>query len=152
VTRRLAIAVAVVGLCPAPASASAAAPPSGCVTTCDRMLDRLDARVKRQAAKGHTRRAHWLRHRRARIRLIAPYRWWLGTTGACESGTTTSLQAGLTAVSKGGTYRGRYQFDWSSWEAAGGHGDPAAANWIEQAVRAVRWRQIRGISGWPVCG
>jgi hypothetical protein len=85
--------------------------------------------------------------------VIQPYRaGFLGPVGACESGTTLFLRHGLRAVSAGGTYRGRYQFDLGSWQGAGGRGDPAAASWVEQAYRAVIWRLRAGIRAWPVCG
>ena len=38
---------------------------------------------------------------------------------ACESGGDP------TAVSADGTYRGKYQFDYGTWESVGGIGDPA---------------------------
>lgn len=91
-----------------------------------------------------------------KLRVIAPYRSWLGSTGACESGTDRNLHHGLHAIGGGGAYRGRYQFSMQTWYAAGGHGDPAAATWLEQAYRAVKWRQRIGnphtTAGWPVCG
>ena len=50
--------------------------------------------------------------------------------GACESGGDP------TAVSSDGTYRGKYQFDYGTWESVGGTGDPAAAPEAEQDYRA----------------
>lgn len=95
----------------------------------------------------------WRQHR---LDVIRPYRAWLGRVGACESGTDTNLHHGLRAIGGGGRYRGRYQFSVPTWEAAGGKGDPAAASWLEQAYRAVRWRKRIGnphqTAGWPVCG
>ena len=45
----------------------------------------------------------------------------LDAIGACESGGNP------TAVSSDGSYRGKYQFDYGTWESVGGSGDPAAA-------------------------
>ena len=61
---------------------------------------------------------------------------------ACESPSGSS----------GGRYRGYYQFTSSSWAAAGGSGDPAAASLEEQTARA---QYLAGHSNprqqWPVC-
>lgn len=84
--------------------------------------------------------------------VIKPYkRAFLGPVGACESGTTRWLRHGLRALSPGGQYRGRYQFDWGSWAGAGGRGDPSAAGWLEQAYRAVVWLHLAGRQAWPNC-
>lgn len=92
------------------------------------------------------------RNRDRKLRYIAPYRTsFLGPVGACESGTTTNLRHGLRAVSSTGQYRGRYQFGMPDWAAAGGHGDPIDADWLEQAYRAVRWLKINGRDSWPNC-
>ena len=40
------------------------------------------------------------------------------------------------AISAGGTYRGKYQFSFSTWQSVGGEGDPAAASETEQDRRA----------------
>ena len=54
--------------------------------------------------------------------------------------------------SGGGRYRGYYQFTSSSWAAAGGSGDPAAASLEEQTGRA---QYLAAHSNprqqWPVC-
>jgi hypothetical protein len=85
--------------------------------------------------------------------VIEPYRTpFLAPVGACESGGSLFLRHGLRAVSAGGTYRGRYQFDWRSWRGAGGRGDPARASWLEQGYRAVVWLKLAGLRAWPVCG
>jgi len=63
----------------------------------------------------------------------------------CESGGDP------TAVSAGGTYRGKYQFSVASWRAVGGTGDPAAASAAEQDKRAALLLQAQGESAWPVC-
>ena len=56
------------------------------------------------------------------------------------------------AVSSDGTYRGKYQFDYGTWESVGGHGDPAAAPEAEQDYRAALLYSRSGSSPWPVCG
>lgn len=63
----------------------------------------------------------------------------------CESGGDP------TAVSPGGTYRGAYQFDYSTWASVGGSGDPAAAPIEEQHHRAGLLYAQRGSAPWPVC-
>lgn len=83
------------------------------------------------------------KHRRA---VVRPHRPWLRSTRACESG------GDYRAVSPGGTYRGAYQFDLSSWRGAGGRGDPINAGRLEQDYRAIRWRRLAGRSAWPRCG
>jgi hypothetical protein len=70
----------------------------------------------------------------------------LDTIGACESGGDP------TAVSSDGSYRGKYQFDYGTWESVGGSGDPAAAPESEQDYRAALLYAQSGSSPWPVCG
>jgi len=55
--------------------------------------------------------------------------------------------------SNGGTrYRGYYQFSQSSWESAGGTGDPAAASLEEQTARAQYLAaHTDPAHQWPVC-
>jgi resuscitation-promoting factor RpfB len=64
----------------------------------------------------------------------------------CESGGNPR------AVSASGQYRGKYQFDQSTWEANGGTGDPAAAPEAEQDRVAASLYAARGPAPWPVCG
>jgi len=70
----------------------------------------------------------------------------LESIAACESGGDP------TAVSSDGSYRGKYQFHPSTWEAVGGSGDPAAAPEDEQDYRAALLYSQSGSSPWPVCG
>jgi transglycosylase-like protein len=56
------------------------------------------------------------------------------------------------AVSAGGTYRGKYQFSFATWQSVGGKGDPAAASETEQDRRAAVLYRIGGPGHWPVCG
>jgi Transglycosylase-like domain len=70
----------------------------------------------------------------------------LDAIGACESGGDP------TAVSSDGSYRGKYQFDYGTWESVGGSGDPAAASEDEQDYRAALLYAQSGSSPWPICG
>jgi TolA-binding protein len=70
----------------------------------------------------------------------------LEAIASCESGGDP------TAVSSDGTYRGKYQFDYGTWESVGGSGDPAAAPEAEQDYRAALLYVQSGSSPWPVCG
>jgi hypothetical protein len=105
----------------------------------------------------HKRRAqHWLARFRYwrnlhvwRLRYLKIPSWgksWLRSTAACESGGNPR------AISSGGTYRGKYQFDYRTWGEAGGSGDPAKAPENEQDVRAYRLMRHAGTGRWPVCG
>jgi hypothetical protein len=64
----------------------------------------------------------------------------------CESGGDPR------AISSGGTYRGKYQFSFATWQSVGGKGDPAAAPEIEQDHRAAKLYRTGGPGHWPVCG
>ncbi len=70
----------------------------------------------------------------------------LESIAACESGGDP------TVVSADGSYRGKYQFDFGTWESVGGSGDPAAAPEQEQDYRAALLYSQSGSSPWPVCG
>jgi hypothetical protein len=70
----------------------------------------------------------------------------LDAIASCESGGDP------TAVSSDGTYRGKYQFDYGTWESVGGSGDPAAASESEQDYRAALLYAQSGSSPWPICG
>jgi peptidoglycan hydrolase-like protein with peptidoglycan-binding domain len=63
----------------------------------------------------------------------------------CESGGNPR------AVSRSGRYRGKFQFDQATWEAAGGKGDPAAASEATQDRIALRLYHKRGTAPWPNC-
>lgn len=63
----------------------------------------------------------------------------------CESGGNPR------AVSSSGRYRGKYQFDQSTWEAIGGTGDPAAAPESTQDKLALKLYRKRGTAPWPNC-
>lgn len=70
----------------------------------------------------------------------------LEAIASCESGGDPTI------VSSDGTYRGKYQFDYGTWESMGGSGDPAAAPEAEQDYRAALLYAQSGSSPWPVCG
>lgn len=94
------------------------------------------------------RRAERRRERRALFASLPAgvSRATLEAIGACESGGDP------TAVSADGSYRGKYQFDFGTWESVGGSGDPAAASEREQDYRAALLYAQSGSSPWPVCG
>jgi hypothetical protein len=54
----------------------------------------------------------------------------LESIASCESGGDPTI------VSSDGSYRGKYQFSFGTWESVGGTGDPAAAPEKEQDYRA----------------
>ena len=56
------------------------------------------------------------------------------------------------AVGGGGSFRGLYQFTFSTWRTVGGWGDPAAAPRSEQTWRAWVLLKNHGSGHWPVCG
>jgi len=70
----------------------------------------------------------------------------LESIASCESGGDP------TAVSSDGSYRGKYQFDYGTWESVGGSGDPAGAPEAEQDYRAALLYSRSGSSPWPICG
>jgi hypothetical protein len=69
----------------------------------------------------------------------------LHSIAECESGGDPR------AVSPDGTYRGKYQFDRSTWAGYGPAGDPARASEAEQDRRALKLYKARGTSPWPNC-
>ncbi len=91
------------------------------------------------SARHHHHGHHGRRHRPLRIPAE------LRKIARCESGGNPH------AISSGGTYRGKYQFDRQTWRAIGGHGDPARASEREQDHRALMLLHARGTSPWPNC-
>jgi hypothetical protein len=117
------------------------------------VLRRSTARFHRtiRVTVAHLEAARRARLRRERRELFASLpagvsQETLEAIGACESGGDP------TAVSSDGTYRGKYQFDFGTWESVGGSGDPAAASESEQDYRAALLYSQSGSSPWPVCG
>jgi Transglycosylase-like domain len=102
----------------------------------------------RQAAR-RIRKARRVRLRREQREAFASLGVSMETLEAiasCESGGDP------TAVSSDGSYRGKYQFDFGTWESVGGSGDPAAAPEVEQDYRAALLYTQSGSSPWPICG
>ena len=56
-----------------------------------------------------------------------------------------------TAVSKGGRYRGKYQFDLATWRSLGGRGDPVDASESVQDRLAIKLYKRRGTAPWGAC-
>ena len=102
------------------------------------------ARLRRE------RRVAARRHPRAcagpAARPTSPVPGVLQAIAACESGGNPR------AVGGGGTFCGKYQFDYGTWARVGGTGDPAAAPEAEQDRRAAMLYARAGASPWPVCG
>lgn len=99
----------------------------------------------------HLEAAHRAEARRKRRELFASLpggvsQETLDAIASCESGGDP------TAVSADGSYRGKYQFDFGTWESVGGSGDPAGASEQEQDYRAALLYSQSGSSPWPVCG
>ena len=64
----------------------------------------------------------------------------------CESGGNPR------AISRGGTYRGKFQFSRSTWRSLGGRGDPAKASERTQDRIALKLYRKSGTKSWPACG
>lgn len=106
------------------------------------------ARIAREAREEREREAREEREREEAFESL-PGGVSMGTLEAiasCESGGDPTI------VSSSGTYRGKYQFSYSTWESVGGSGDPAAAPESEQDYRAALLYSQSGSSPWPVCG
>jgi hypothetical protein len=63
----------------------------------------------------------------------------------CESG------GNIRAVSRDGRYRGKFQFDMSTWRSLGGKGDPAKASEAVQDRLALKLYRARGTAPWANC-
>ncbi len=112
-------------------------------------LARFDRAIRVVNRRIRLERRAALRRRRRQAFATLPdgvSRATLVAIAACESGGDP------TAVSSDGTYRGKYQFDYGTWESVGGSGDPAAAPEAEQDYRAALLYAQSGSSPWPVCG
>ncbi len=81
--------------------------------------------------------------RKRQARALPPQ---LQAIARCESGGDPR------AISAGGSYRGKYQFSYSTWRSVGGTGDPARASEAEQDRRAAKLYRTGGPGHWPVCG
>jgi Transglycosylase-like domain len=114
-----------------------------------RPIDRFQHLVHSAARQIHAEHRAALRKQRREAFATLPGGVTIATLesiAACESGGDP------TAVSSDGSYRGKYQFDYGTWESVGGSGDPAAAPEQEQDYRAALLYSQSGSSPWPVCG
>ena len=96
---------------------------------------KLRLRAFRSSEVNHRPRSRGLRLPRI-LRLIAQ----------CESGGNPR------AISRGGTYRGKFQFSRATWRSLGGRGDPARASERTQDRIALKLYRRSGIQPWPSCG
>jgi Transglycosylase-like domain len=118
-------------------------------TVLDRPVRRFHHTIEVTVAKMEAARRARARRERRRLYADLPGGVSLETLEAiasCESGGDP------TAVSSDGSYRGKYQFDYGTWESVGGSGDPAAASESEQDYRAALLYSQAGSSPWPICG
>lgn len=106
-------------------------------------IQRMQKRLRRFLASPEGRAARYAEKVRA---IPSGGRRQLAAIAACES------HGNPRAVGGGGTYRGMYQFSFSTWQVVGGSGDPAAAPRAEQTWRAWLLLSRHGAGHWPVCG
>lgn len=106
----------------------------------------MKKRWRRAKGRYYDHRAKKLREQEYQSAIDPPGIAVLEAIAACESGGNPA------AVSPNGTYRGKYQFSFSTWASVGGSGDPAAASEREQDVRAAILYNQAGAAPWPVCG
>jgi Transglycosylase-like domain len=164
-TKRRHIAVITLILLAFPAAALAASDSGGAakrpavaearvaIAPLQRAAERFDRMVRKIGHRIEVRRRIAARRHRRQLRreqfASLPGGVSLSTLEAiasCESGGDPA------AVSSDGTYRGKYQFDYGTWESVGGSGDPAAAPEEEQDYRAALLYAQSGSSPWPICG
>jgi Transglycosylase-like domain/Putative peptidoglycan binding domain len=97
---------------------------------------KLHLRAFKSSEVNHKHRSRGSRVRLPRImRLIAQ----------CESGGNPR------AISRGGTYRGKWQFSRATWRSLGGRGDPAKASESAQDRIAMKLYRRSGTKSWPAC-
>jgi hypothetical protein len=114
------------------------------------------ARLRRSIWRMQVRWGRWLRtsprgrallfERKVRRKVPGWGRSHLRSIAGCESHHNPR------AVGGGGTYRGMYQFSFSTWRVVGGRGDPASASRSEQTWRAWLLLSRHGAGHWPNCG
>jgi hypothetical protein len=108
-----------------------------------RLVENVSRQIKAEERAAVLRRD---REREERFAALGVSMATLEAIASCESGGDP------TAISSDGSYRGKYQFDFGTWESVGGSGDPAAAPEAEQDYRAALLYSQAGSSPWPVCG
>jgi len=114
-----------------------------------RPIDRFQHLIRTSAKRIRAEHLAAVRKQRREAFATLPGGVTIGTLesiAACESGGDPA------AISSDGSYRGKYQFDFGTWESVGGSGDPAAAPEDEQDYRAALLYTQSGSSPWPVCG
>ena len=139
------------GVAPAPRIGPAQPlPEPAVVNVLQRPADRFHRLVATISHRIEVREVAAARHRqreaRERFEDLGVSLATLEAIASCESGGDPA------AVSSDGSYRGKYQFDYGTWESVGGSGDPAAAPEAEQDYRAALLYAQSGSSPWPVCG
>jgi hypothetical protein len=102
-----------------------------------------ELRREHRALRRELRRLRRLAHQGSTAPNVPPV---LQSIAQCESGGNPA------AIGGGGSFRGKYQFDYGTWASVGGSGDPAAAPEAEQDRRAAALYARAGPSPWPVCG
>jgi hypothetical protein len=110
------------------------------------VLRQLPLPVLRKSVRNAARDVREARERRFGGAPNVPIPAVLESIARCES------HGNPRAISPGGTYRGKYQFSFSTWASVGGKGDPAAASETEQDRRAAILYRTGGPGHWPVCG
>ena len=119
------------------------------VKEAERVVAEQRARAAAEAAADAARRKAAQRAARSAPRVTEPRPAVSGDIWAalarCESGGNPR------AVSKGGTYRGAFQFSLSTWRGIGESGDPIDHSYEHQLAAAKRLQARSGWGQWPVC-
>jgi hypothetical protein len=76
--------------------------------------------------------------------------WYRAHTGSLPPAYVSACESGNDPANKRNpSSRGKWQFEWSTWRAMGGKGDPADASEPEQDYRAsLLWNDGRGAGNW----
>ncbi len=107
----------------------------------DGVVGPITRRALRLPAFSSSEVNHRIRAPRSNVRLPRVLR----QIAQCESGGNPK------AISRGGTYRGKFQFSRSTWRAMGGSGDPAKAAESTQDRLALKLYRRSGLQPWPAC-
>jgi hypothetical protein len=130
-----------------PAEVAQIAPLQRPVDRFHRVIETIAADIRaEEKALALERKRERAREREERFASLGVSMATLEAIASCESGGDPTI------VSSDGSYRGKYQFDFGTWESVGGSGDPAAAPEAEQDYRAALLYAQAGSSPWPVCG